>query len=344
MAVLAGIFGGNAKDTSQDSDKLLDLYWNRAGLKKEFAALRKEQYRLADLVKQHEGAAARLQQKLEYVESLLIDPEWAPNIVAFYQLRGLAQRCERKLEKFAEQLKQQREQKQHNAQLVKWNDERASAARDLQQRIAGVQEKKMMLEGTLQAERNRLVSMSGFVRIFRRRAVTAKLEEIRAEIVATQQAEMELQEKLQQLKERKPPETRGLDTPTKRSVNHLIISYAQQLFLNLGDPDLVSLVKEANDKSAGAVRYGSASDCEHLVKRVQKRLQSLDRNTDVASVLQKRALLIGKKALYRADGDSVPVASSVGTVFDIVGDDRVDETRANLVGENYFGIARFLSR
>lgn len=344
MAVLAGIFGSNAKEPAEDSSKLLDLYWNRAELKKEFAALRDEKFRLSDLVKQHQGSAARLQQKLDYIEELLINPEWSSNVVAFYQLRGLAQRCERKLEKFAEQLKQQREQKQHNAELVKWNEERTSTARDIEARIAGVREKLLMLDGKLDSERQRLLSMSGFVRIFRRRAVAAKLEDIRSEISAAQQAELELLDKLQQVKDRRPPETRGLDIPTKRSINNLIISYAQQLFLNLGGAEFSSLVKEAIDKSAGAVKYGSASDCEHLIKRVQRRVQAMDKGKDVAAVLQKRAQLIGANAKYRADEDAVPVASSVATVFEFDADGRVNDQRANLVGENYFGIARFLSR
>ena len=112
MSSLTAIFGNSAEKT-QDSDKLMDLYWNRAELKKEFAGMRKEQWRLKDLVKEQEGATARLQQKLDYLESLLVDPEWAHNDVVYYQLRGLARKCERKLARFAEQLKQQREQKKH---------------------------------------------------------------------------------------------------------------------------------------------------------------------------------------------------------------------------------------
>ena len=57
-------------------------------------------------------ATARLQQKLDHLEELLLDPDWAANVVVFYQLRSLALRCQRKLAKFAEQLKQQREQRQ----------------------------------------------------------------------------------------------------------------------------------------------------------------------------------------------------------------------------------------
>ena len=168
MSALTAIFG-SAEDKSQDSDKLLQLYWNRAELKKEFASMRKEQFRLQDRVKQQEGATARLQQKLDHLEDLLLDPDWAHNVVTFFQLRGLANRCERKLARFAEQLKQQREQKQHSTLLVSWNEERAREIRAIERRLVEQRDNLHTLEGRLQAERHRLLAMSGLARFFRRR-------------------------------------------------------------------------------------------------------------------------------------------------------------------------------
>ena len=69
MSSLTAIFG-NSEEKTEDSDKLLELYWNRAELKKEFADMRKEQYRLQDRIKEQEGRAARLQQKLKHLEGL----------------------------------------------------------------------------------------------------------------------------------------------------------------------------------------------------------------------------------------------------------------------------------
>ena len=113
MSSLAALLRTNS-DKSQDDEKLLDLYWNRNELKKEFADLRSEKFRLQDKIKQQDGALARLQQKLDHLEEMLIDPEWGRNALVFYQLRGMGIRCQRKLACFAEQLKQQREQRQQS--------------------------------------------------------------------------------------------------------------------------------------------------------------------------------------------------------------------------------------
>ena len=67
--------------------------------------------------------AARITQKLEHLEGLLVDPEWVHTVVVFYQLRHMNRRCASKLGKFAEQLKQQRERRQMDGESVAWKKE-----------------------------------------------------------------------------------------------------------------------------------------------------------------------------------------------------------------------------
>lgn len=343
LANLAAIFG-NSEAKSQDSEKLLHLYWNRAELKKEFASMRKEQYRLQDRIKQQEGATARLQQKLDHLEELLLDADWAANVLVFYQLRSLALRCQRRLAKFAEQLKQQREQRQHNAVLVKWNEERARQVRLLEQKIAEQCEHTLQLEADLQSEKDRLITMSGFMKIFKRRSVTARLDRLMQQIEDNRLVEQSLREKLEAVKNARPPENQGLDLATKRSINLLILAFAQQLYLDFEDGELAALAQEACDKSVGAIRYGGRQDCNQMLVRIQKRSEAMDETFDAADLLQQRAKRIGKKALFRNDSDAVPVAGTVTTVFDIAENGTVRESEANLLGENYWGIGKILSR
>ena len=126
---------GITNEQGNDNEKLVELFKNRAELKKEFAALRKEKYRLQKLVKEQQGATARITQRLEHLESLLVDPEWVHTIVVFYQLRSLNRRCESKLAKFAEQLKQQRENRRRDIQLQGWGDKLKSKKTALEQKL-----------------------------------------------------------------------------------------------------------------------------------------------------------------------------------------------------------------
>jgi hypothetical protein len=340
---LTAIFG-STDEKSQDSDKLLNLYWNRAGLKKQFAGMRKEQFKLRDLIKHQEGATARLQQKLDHLEDLLADPEWASNIVVFYQFRGLAGRCEAKVARFAEQLKQQREQKQQNIILVSWNEERTRESRAVEREILERRDIVKRLEDQSQAERRQLTTMSGFLRIFRRRSVTAMLNKLAEQIEIAQQQEAELTSSLAEIKNRKPPENAGLDIATKRSINLMILSFVQQLLTQFVDNDLAKLAKEAGEKSVGAIKYGNEFECNQLLARISKHLEMMEQATDFAGALQHRAKLLGETALFRQDTDAVPVARSVSILYQIDGDGVVRESTADLLGGNYWGISQVFSR
>ena len=343
MSSLATMFGSSG-EKAQDSEKLLHLYWNRAELKKQFAGMRKEQYKLKDRIKQQEGEAARLQQKLEHLEALLIDPEWAGNVVAFYQLRGLALHCQRKLSKFAEQLKQQREQRQQNGRLLSWNEERTREAQAVERELIATREFAERVEEQLQEERDRLRATSGFLKIFRRRSLTAMLENFSSQIRAANEREQSLLQKLEEIRNRVPPENQGLDVAAKRAINFMILSFAQQLLLLFADDDLAAMAKEASEKSVGAINYGNRRDCGQLLVRIQKRMELIEQNSDLAIVLQQRAKLISETALFRTRKDVVPIATSVSIVFDIGGDGAVQKTGVNVLGDNYWDIAKILSR
>ena len=347
MASLTAIFGSSAEkdeDGEQESEKLLNLYWNRAELKKEFARMRNEQFELKDRIKEHEGATARLQQKLDHLENLLLDPAWVYNIVTYFQLRGLNLRCQGKLAKFAEQLKQQREQKQHGELLSQWNAERAAEAESIEREIGEQRMQVQLMEDRLQAERHRLATMGGFMKLFRGRSLTASLDNLAGEIDAAQFEERSLLQRYDEVQNRQPPDTQGLDIPTKRLINFMILAFAQQLFLHFREDEVAVLAKEAGDKSVGAINYGSKESSDAILKLVRERLETLDKAADFADVLQQRAKLIAKGARFRGDDDAVPISRTVETVFDISADGKVKTMDGNLLGENYWNLTNIVSR
>lgn len=343
MSSLTAIFG-STQEKEQDSDKLLNLYWNRAELKKEFAGMRKEQFKLQDRIKQHEGATARLQQKLDHLEDLLVDSEWVHNVVVFYQLRSLAIRCESKLGKFAEQLKQTREKKQNSNLLAKWNEARSEEAREIEQQILLKRDAVQQQEDQLQAERQRLMNMSGFLRFFRRRSVTAMLDDLASTTDRLRQDESELNAAIDEIRERIPPDNAGLDIPTKRSINLMVLSFAQQLYVQFMDDGLVVLIRESREKSVGAVNYGSRYECGQLLDRIHKGSELMEKATDFADVLRARAKLLGQIAEFQNDSEAVPQSASTGVLYQIDSDGVVGESATNMLAENYWGISTVFSR
>ena len=309
MSSLTAIFGSGA-DKEQDSEKLMELYWNRAELKKDFAEMRKEQHRLQDRIRQQEGRTARVKQQLDHLEGLLTDPAWAHNVVVHFQLRGLARQCSEKLASFAEQLKQQREKKQYANVLDDWNARLAAEVREMQSLILNKQESIHDMENELQTERSRLASMSAFLRFFRGRSTMRTIDRLAELIELAQADEKSLGEEIDAIRGREPPDVQGLDTATKRSINVMIFAFAQQMYAHFKQDNLAEMIHEAGVKSVGAVKYGSRDDCLDLLKRMKKSVDDMDQNAVFATSLQQRAKLIGEKARFagrdrRCSGETV---------------------------------------
>lgn len=343
MTSLTAIFG-SSQNSSGDTEKLLELYWNRAELKKEFARLRDQTFQLEDQIKVQQGHTARAEQKLEHLENLLLDPEWVYNVVVFYQLRALNERCKVRLAGFAEQLKQQREQRQHSRLLEEWNARRRAEAEAVEAKIADVRMQAQMLEDQLQAERHRFSMMGGFMRFFRKRSIARQLDSIAADIAAAQQQESVLQTELTEICHREAPDTQGLDIGSKRSINLMILSFAQQLYLHFEDDDLAALAKESGEKSVGAINYGSKTECEFLLRTIAERSESMARAGADAEVLKKRAKLLGEQAKFGSGEDAVPLSDSLPCIFDIDANGGVHKNDTNVLAQNYWDLANVLSR
>jgi len=343
LTSLTAIFGNDQED-SDDSDKLRELYWNRAELKKEYASLREETFKLKEEIAVRDGSSARLQQKVDHLESLLLDPDWVYNVVVYYQIRAFNDRCKDKLARFAEQLKQQREKRTYGKVIEEWNDRRDEEAQAVQAQIGEQHMQTQMLEDQLQSERHRFAMMSGFTRFLRKRSIAKTLESLKERIAVAQLQESELLSELEQIQSSTAPDTQGLDTASKRSINFMIMSFAQLLYLHFSVDNLAGLAKEAGDKSVGAINYGSKWDCDTILENLRNRADSMESVTDYADILQQRAKLISDNALFASDDDAVPVPGTVSTVFAIDVNGVIKEKDANLLGENYWDLTKVVSR
>ncbi len=340
---LANLFKA-APDSVDDKDKLLDLFRNRAELKKEFAALRNEKYRLQDRIKQQEGAQARVQHKMDHLESLLLEREWAHSVVVFYQLRRLAEHCHVKLARFAEELKQQQELLVNGKALNTWRAQLDAQASAIEAEIAVLRKQREQLEDNVRELSHALSSMNGIVKIFRGRRRRVQIEKLATRLDAERITERELLEDLDRVRGENPPDHCGLANATKRSINFMILSFLQQLYLTFSDNNLAALAKEASDKSVGAVNYGTKFECNEIVENIEARWDSMESIANFAEAMRRRAKFISDRAVFRGDEDVIPVAGSVATIFEISENGVVREKDVNLLGDNYFGVAKVLSR
>src|SRR5271170_7683167 len=98
--------GGTA---SAEEERLMQLFQNRAGLKKAYADLKDEFHLLRDRLKQQEGTTIRVQEQLDALGDLLGDPKTGFGALVFFQLRALWKTCHHQLSAFATELTRQQE-------------------------------------------------------------------------------------------------------------------------------------------------------------------------------------------------------------------------------------------
>jgi len=343
LTSLTAIFGNNPDD-SDESEKLRELYWSRAELKKEYASLREECFRLKQQIAAREGSGARLQQELEHLESLLLDPDCVYNVVVYYQMRSFNERCKDKLARFAEQLKQQREKRTYGKVIEEWNDARDERAQAVQAQIGEQRMQMQMLEDQLESERQRFAKMNGFWRFLRKRSIARTAKSMTQGIALARMNESELLAALEKIQSSSAPDTEGLDIASKRSINFMILSFAQQLYLHFSKDNLAGLAKETDEKGVGSINYGSKQDCDAILELLRTRSGSMDKTSEFADILQQRAKLISEKALFDKDDDAVPVPATVSTIFSIDETGAITEIDANLLGENYWDVVNVVSR
>src|SRR3981189_3077601 len=104
---------------SEEEDRVLTLFRNRAELKKAYGELEDEIYRLKDRIKQQEGATQRVQEMLNALEVRLGGTETGYPALVFYQLRRLWQSGRELIEQFVADLvrkQDERERRQHLAE------------------------------------------------------------------------------------------------------------------------------------------------------------------------------------------------------------------------------------
>ena len=335
---------GNEAVVKADNDKLVDLFRNRIELKKEFAALRNEKYQLEDAIKRHLDNIVRVEQRLGHLESLLLDPEWVHNVATFYQLRAVADSCHKQLKHFAEQLKRKQEKKQYAEVLATWQRHRREKLADLQHRLDEHRVSMQRLEDELDAARSRLANMGMFTKWLRGRLAAEDIDAVIARIETGQVVEDEMLLELKHAEEMLPPSPEGLDLSSKRQINLQVLAFSQYLYLHYEKDNLMQLSKEASEKSVGAIRYGDKAACDHIMERIAERTQSEQPLETVIDSLDRRTSLIARHASFRRDEDVVPEPSSVATVFDFDVDGELIEKDAPILGENYFGVSRILSR
>ncbi len=330
-----------------EDEKLLQLYWNRAELKKEVTRLQDERHKLQESYKKQEGIAARMRDHLDQLEDYLGNPEVAQHALIYFQLRSLWRTCAARLTQFGKELQRQQEEREQRTQLAEFEKTRTARIAESERTVAAARAQAEMLEAQLKLLEARLNSMRGFWNYFRRRRLATEigLERDRWDVAATQVTD--LSDDQAAIETASPPPFPGISVEGRRVMNLALIAYAQQLVASLSQGGLAMLAKETTARRAFDVRYGGRDDCARLMALLREAVSVVgESGAEASGSLRQRIETLHTSATYRSATETVPAADSVGALpvpaIAVPGLEMTGRSSINVLVDDYWNLSRAL--
>ncbi len=313
---LSSLFASNRRPQEGD-DRLLDLYWNRAQLKKEYAELRKDRFSLLDSLTEQEGRNARLKQKLEYLEDLLTEPETASNTIAFYTFRKLWRGNSARLVKLSGILRKQQEANATRKLREGWEGRNQRETRSLTKRRDHLLGRQETLENEHELLLHHIDSLHSLFKFLKKRRAKEELETLQRSLAEISNELSTTQARLNELSEETCPEFERLSLNSRRKINATVIALGEKLAEHYQSSGLLDLARVAQEKSVGSAQFGEASSADALVKKVHKQkaaFDKLERSSDFTTSLKTLADEIYAAATYVKPDDAIPAPGSLNGI------------------------------
>jgi hypothetical protein len=334
-----------ARQPEQD-ERLLQLFWNRAELKKELTRLQDERLKLLEQIRSQETATARAKEHVQVLEEYLGNPEIAVHALVYFQLRAMWRTGAARVARFAGQLLQQQTDREQRRQVIEFDQTRRRELADFDRRIHDARSRADMLEAQLKLMEAKLAAMRGFWNYFRRRRLAEEIEAERSQWDQAMTLVTDLSDDRTNLEETPPPEFPGISVDGRRVVNTAVIAYAQQLVSALAGGGLAMLAKETTSKRLFDVRYGSPTDCARLMTLLRDALAMLKEENENIAGLKERTDAVRATATYRSDADTVPLTDSIGTLpaptSPVSGLETANRAGVNVLVDDYWDVYQSL--
>ncbi len=330
---------------SHGDQRLLELFKNRAELKKAFSGLNEKCEQLRDQLNEQRELTQQERHKLAALETMLGDPGASHAIMLHYQLRGLWGYGNTLLRDFARELTAQQEQRERRDLQLSHRRERDKRLNALRAKMQALSEQSRELTANLGAMVGRREGMTGFWNYFRRRKLTDQIDPLREhseklrlqlEKLSSQRIEMEAD---------RGPGFDGLSTEARRSVNLAVLALAQYLYVEFSDHSLAMMARLATIHSLTEVEYGAPNECALIAQRLEQAMSEMRGRKGYADALKARARYLRKRVHYKDSKDTVPAPDSLDSfpraLNDGVPGASID---VNVMIDNYWDVVAVLLR
>jgi chromosome segregation ATPase len=298
-------------EVSAEEQRLLELFRNRAELKKELQALDEERQRLLDRLKLQEGATMRVEEQLAVLEQYLGRPEEGYKSLAYFQLRAVWRGATRRVEQFASELARQQKDRERKQQLAAFERARRERLVDVERELAEARVLADQLQAEQRQDEQQLAALRGFWNHFRRRRLREAIDARRFRIDAAVTQVTDLGDRQHEVESEPAPIFEGLGIDGRRAVNLAVIAYAEALHERIAAAGLADLVRQSTLRRVYETSYGGREECLALMQRASRMVTELEHMQDNLADVKARADRLRATASYRTDGDTVPQHDSL---------------------------------
>ncbi len=312
---------------SAEEERLMQLFQNRAGLKKAYADLKDEVHLLHDRLKQQEGATIRVQEQLDRLSALLAEPGGGFGALAFYQLRGLWNACHRQLCAFAADLSRTQEARETARYDAECDADRGARLAAVDDRLRLAMAKAELEQRHLAAAQHELRRLTAVWHYFERRRRDKSLAGMRQGVLSAEAAVAELHAERGAIGADSRGEFPGISLTARRNINLALISHAELLCEQVDAFGLTMRAKESIARRVYEVSFGNRAECEDCMQRVQRAQVDVAAQKQIMPRLKAKMERIRASCEYRNAADTVPTADSLATgsvVWNVLADDYWD--------------------
>jgi len=299
---------------AEDDQRVLELFRNRAELKKAYGELQEEIYRLKDLVKQQEAATQRAQDMLSELEGRLGVNDTAYSTLAFYQLRRLWQSGRELLGQLVSDLTRQQDERERRTHLAHHNRRQFARRQGAESQVQATEALSAQAEAQVATLESQRAALTRFWHYFKRRSLERRIHGAHAAVVAASASLSAARSELEAVSQEALPEYPGLSVEARRAVNLAAIAYAEVLCarLHVLQAPILTLAREATAKRSATDSYGSPKECVMLMAQIQRAQRLLASREALAEEIRARTDHLGTYATYRGATDTCPTTDSIG--------------------------------
>lgn len=342
----AGLDGGSV---SADEERLMQLFQNRAGLKKAYEDLKDEFHLLRDRLKQQEGTTIRVQEQLDGLGDMLADPGTGFGALVFYQLRGLWKTCHQQLSGFAAELIRTQEARETAKHRAECDTAKGSRLAELDQRLQLAAGKADIQRQHMAGAQQELSRLTAIWHYFERRRRHKSLESLRQAVLIADAEVGNIHAERSAIGGESLDDFPGISLVARRNINLAIISYAELLCENVDAFGLAARAKEAVARRVHEMSFGDRSECEDCMQRVQRAQFSVTNQKQIMTTIKAKMERLRAICEYPNTADTVPTADSLAGSSASPEADQPKAPRPtaapwNVLAEDYWDLVTLLMR